>query len=75
MQNKTKVRRMSPLYPGMMVNFGKYEYVTVFYIGKHEFSWPVLPQRGHFLQSHVPIVVISSITHCTVRHSLLLPPD
>jgi len=23
--------------------------------GKHEFSWAVLPHRGHFLQSHVPI--------------------
>jgi alpha-mannosidase len=23
--------------------------------GKHEFSWAVMPHRGHFLQSHVPI--------------------
>jgi alpha-mannosidase len=23
--------------------------------GKHEFSWAVLPHRGHFLESHVPI--------------------
>jgi len=23
--------------------------------GKHEFSWAVLPHRGHFLQSSVPI--------------------
>jgi hypothetical protein len=53
MQNKTKVRRVSPPYPGMMANLGKS--VTVFHIGKHEFSWAVLPHRGHFLQSHVPI--------------------
>jgi hypothetical protein len=53
MQNKTRVLRVSPLYPGMMVDPGKY--VTVFHIGKHEFSWAVLPQRGHGLQSHVPI--------------------
>ncbi|KAI0287851.1 glycoside hydrolase family 38 protein [Russula brevipes] len=23
--------------------------------GKHEFSWAVLPHRGHFLQAHVPV--------------------
>jgi alpha-mannosidase len=25
------------------------------FTGKHEFSWAVMPHRGHFLQSHVPI--------------------
>ena len=25
------------------------------FTGKHEFSWAVMPHRGHFLQSTVPI--------------------
>jgi alpha-mannosidase len=51
MPSRTKVRR---LYPGCQLPpDGKI--IPVFHAGKHEFSWAVLPHRGHFLESHVPI--------------------
>ncbi|KAI9449033.1 glycosyl hydrolases family 38 N-terminal domain-containing protein [Lactarius psammicola] len=36
--------------------------------GKHEFSWAVLPHRGHFLQSSVPIAAYLFNSPLHVRH-------
>ena len=39
-------------------------------LGKHEFSWAVLPHRGHFLESHVPIAayLFNSPLHGEFHH-------
>ena len=48
-----------------IINFNVY-----FFTGKHEFSWAVMPHRGHFLQSKVPI---AAYLFNSPLHGKLLP--